>query len=162
MYSISAAATYLGVSIVTLRRWDATGRLISHRTFGNHCRYTFAQLQAVWGIADSESDVDVDSNESSTIRHSYIYARVSSNHQQTDGNLTRQVQTLTLYARKHYPHDSPVIIQEYGSGLNANRSGLRRLLHAIDEAEGEPNFNYLQRPFNPIWIPLSGTNLCTT
>ena len=135
MYSISAAATYLGVSIVTLRRWDATGRLISHRTFGNHRRYTFPQLQAVWGIADSESDVDVDSNESSTIRHSYIYARVSSNHQQTDGNLTRQVQTLTLYARKHYPHDSPVIIQEYGSGLNANRSGLRRLLHAIDEAK---------------------------
>ena len=106
--------------------------------------------------------MDVDSNESSTIRHSYIYARVSSNHQQTDGNLTRQVQTLTLYARKPYPHDSPVMVPVSGSGLNANRSGLQRLLHAIDEAKVSRILITYKEPFNPIWIPLSGTNLCTT
>ena len=46
--SIGAAAKYLGVSITTLRRWDADGRLVAHRTPSGRRRYSRTQLdQAV-------------------------------------------------------------------------------------------------------------------
>ena len=37
--SIGKTAQYLGVSAVTLRRWEKLGKISSFRTFGNHRRY---------------------------------------------------------------------------------------------------------------------------
>ena len=38
--SIGAAATMLGVTVQTLRRWENAGRLLwAFRTFGGHRRY---------------------------------------------------------------------------------------------------------------------------
>ncbi|MHA1818910.1 MAG: IS607 family transposase [Promethearchaeota archaeon] len=48
MLNISQAAQYLGVSPVTLRRWDKNGILKPHRTPGNHRRYSIQQLRAVY------------------------------------------------------------------------------------------------------------------
>lgn len=40
LISISEAARYYGVSVVTMRRWDKLGKLTPHsRTLGNHRRY---------------------------------------------------------------------------------------------------------------------------
>jgi excisionase family DNA binding protein len=40
MLTIGQAATLLGVSIDTLRRWESQGKLVPVRTDGNHRRYT--------------------------------------------------------------------------------------------------------------------------
>jgi len=43
--SIGEAAKVLGVSITTLRRWEASGRLVADRTAGEHRRYDLAKLK---------------------------------------------------------------------------------------------------------------------
>lgn len=45
LVNISEAAKALGVSITTLRRWDASGRLAAERTAGGHRRYDLAKLK---------------------------------------------------------------------------------------------------------------------
>ena len=43
--SIGEVAVMLGVSVVTLRRWDCSGKLRSvFRTFGNHRRYNLDDI----------------------------------------------------------------------------------------------------------------------
>ena len=42
--SIGQAALYLGISIVTLRRWNKASKISSFRTFGNHRRFRMSDL----------------------------------------------------------------------------------------------------------------------
>ena len=42
---IGEAAKALGVSITTLRRWEASGRLATEHTVGGHRRYDLAKLK---------------------------------------------------------------------------------------------------------------------
>ena len=44
LVSIGEAASALGVSITTLRRWEASGRLAAEHTAGGHRRYDLAKL----------------------------------------------------------------------------------------------------------------------
>ena len=46
-FSISEAAKIKGVSVSTLRRWEAEGKLIPERTAKGHRRYDLAQLLGV-------------------------------------------------------------------------------------------------------------------
>jgi excisionase family DNA binding protein len=75
MYSISQAARFLGVSIPTLRRWEASQKLIPIRTIGNHHRYNYTQLINIYGIYDKEQDKDLSEDSERVL---YLYARVSS------------------------------------------------------------------------------------
>lgn len=46
--SIGIAAKMLGVSIVTLRRWEKLGKLSSkYRTFGKHRRYKISDIKNI-------------------------------------------------------------------------------------------------------------------
>ena len=45
LIAISEAAQILGVSITTLRRWEAEGKLIPEHTAGKHRRYNLAKLK---------------------------------------------------------------------------------------------------------------------
>src|ERR1035437_1347985 len=45
--TIQEAATFLGVSTKTLRRWDAAGFLVPQRTLGNQRRYILKDLQEI-------------------------------------------------------------------------------------------------------------------
>ena len=47
LLSICDAAKRLGVSTKTLRRWEAAGKIIPSRTFGNQRRYTVEQIEAM-------------------------------------------------------------------------------------------------------------------
>ena len=87
MLSISQAASFLGVSNPTLRRWDREGKLIAFRTSGNHRRYTLAQLRRFLQGTPAPKDLP-------TLGKSYLYARVSSYKQKQAGNLDRQVNRL--------------------------------------------------------------------
>lgn len=48
-WSIGKVANYLGVSVVTLRRWEKDGKLSSDsRTFGQHRRYDAYRIQRLF------------------------------------------------------------------------------------------------------------------
>ncbi len=119
LVSISMAAEALGVSTSTLRRWEASGRLIPARTEGGQRRYDLTALH--FGIGHGAPP----------IRKTVSYARVSSHDQRAD--LERQKQVLELYcASQGWTFD---IIADLGSGMNYRKRGLKRLLDGIVEGE---------------------------
>jgi predicted site-specific integrase-resolvase len=116
MLSIGAVAKMLGVSVNTLRRWDAMGKLTAKwRTIGNHRRYDIDDIRSATGEASSENGLTI------------AYARVSYHDQKDD--LVRQSEFLSAYCRDHgWHHD---VITDLGSGLNYKKPGLQRLLKLI-------------------------------
>ena len=117
LVSIGEAASALGVSITTLRRWEASGKLIAERTAGGHRRYDLAKLKpALFHAAPQD-------------RKTIAYARVSSHDQKDD--LERQKQVLELYcARQGWTYE---VIADLGSGMNYHKKGLKRLLDDVVE-----------------------------
>lgn len=113
MLSIGQAARRLGVSVVTLRRWEASGKLKhSVRTLGGHRRY---------------ADHDINALLSKSGRINICYARVSSHDQKSD--LDTQVKFLEKHCADR--NISVQTIQDLGSGLNFKKKGLNRLIHLI-------------------------------
>jgi len=116
LVSIGEAAKALGVSITTLRRWEAEGRLVAEHTAGGHRRYDLAKLRPEWFHAVDTAN-----------RRTIAYARVSSHDQKDD--LERQKQVLELFcAQKGWTFE---VIADLGSGMNYHKKGLKRLLDAI-------------------------------
>jgi excisionase family DNA binding protein len=115
LLAISEAARVLGVSTVTLRRWEAAGRLTSIRTMSGHRRYDLTK------IAPERYRRRTDN------RRTVAYARVSSHDQKSD--LERQKQVLELYcAGQGWTFD---IVSDLGSGMNYHKKGLKRLLDGV-------------------------------
>jgi putative resolvase len=115
--AIGEAATLLGVSITTLRRWEAEGKLIPERTIGGQRRYDPAKIKPELFHATPQD------------RKTIAYARVSSHDQKDD--LERQKQVLELYcAKQGWTFE---VIADLGSGMNYNKKGLKRLLDEIIE-----------------------------
>lgn len=113
---IGEAAEVLGVSITTLRRWEAEGKLVAEHTPGGHRRYDLAKLRPDQFRAEQDAR-----------RKTIAYARVSSHDQKDD--LERQKQVLELYcARQGWTFE---VVADLGSGMNYNKKGLKRLLFAI-------------------------------
>lgn len=112
---IGEASKILGVSISTLRRWEASGKLVPEHTPGRHRRYDIDKLKPE--ILASSDDMGI----------TFAYARVSSSDQKDD--LARQKQVLELYCAQHGWHFE--LLSDLGSGMNYHKKGLRRLLEAI-------------------------------
>jgi putative resolvase len=118
LVSIGEAALALGVSITTLRRWEASGRLVPEHTAGGHRRYDLAKLRPEMFHAEDEGN-----------RRTVAYARVSGHDQKDD--LERQKQVLELYcARQGWTFE---VIADLGSGMNYHKKGLKRLLDDVVE-----------------------------
>ena len=116
--SISQAATYISVSISTMRRWDASNYLKpSFRTKGGHRRYLLQKLQKLVGLVPDNEDK----------RKIIGYARVSSHDQKQD--LKRQVDRLDRYCSTL--NQDYEVINDLGSGLNYKKRGLNKLLKMI-------------------------------
>lgn len=103
---IAEAASVLGVSISTLRRWEATGKLATEHTAGGHRRYDLSRLRPeLFRSADTAN------------RKTVAYARVSSHDQKAD--LERQKQVLELYcARQGWTFE---VVADLGSGMNYHK-----------------------------------------
>lgn len=102
LYSIGYVARYYGVSVNTIRRWEAKGIIPkSIRTFGDHRRFDLAPSES------SKQGLHIG------------YARVSSHDQKSD--LGRQVERLRAQGCDE-------VISDIGSGLNCAKPGLRKLL----------------------------------
>ena len=115
LISIGEAAKLLGVSPTTLRRWEASGRLVPERTRGDRRRYRLSELRP-----------DLERKERSA-RQTVAYARVSSHDQKAD--LERQKQVLEMYcAQQGWTYE---VIADLGSGMNYRKKGLKRLLEAV-------------------------------
>jgi putative resolvase len=111
--SISEAAEVLGVSITTLRRWEAAGKLVAEHTAGGHRRYDLAKLRPeLFRAADQGK------------RKTIAYARASSPDQKDD--LERQQQLLQRYCTQQgWTFD---VVADLGSGVNYHKKGLKRLV----------------------------------
>jgi putative resolvase len=115
--AIGEASKVLGVSIATLRRWEADGRIAAERTAGGQRRYDLATLKPEAFRADP-GDL-----------RTIAYARVSSHDQKAD--LERQKQVLELYcAGQGWTFE---IVSDLGSGMNYHKKGLKRLLDDVVE-----------------------------
>ena len=120
LIGIGEAASALGVSITTLRRWEASGKLKAEHTAGGHRRYDLAKLKPEL-IHAARADN----------RRTVAYARVSSHDQKE--NLERQKQVLELYcSRQGWTFE---IISDLGSGMNYHKKGLKKLLEAIQDEQ---------------------------
>ena len=120
LVGIGNAAKALGVSISTLRRWEALGKLPAEHTSGKHRRYDLAKLKP-----------ELFRTEGSSSRRTIAYARVSSHDQKDD--LERQKQVLELYcASQGWKFE---IIADLGSGMNCHKKGLKRLLNSIVDGQ---------------------------
>jgi putative resolvase len=113
--SISKAAKALGVSISTLRRWEAEGRIKPESRHGvQHRRYDLSKLTLT-----SERLCDS--------RRTIAYARVSSRDQRKD--LEHQKELLELYcASQGWTYE---LMSDLGSGMNYYKKGLKRLLNEL-------------------------------
>lgn len=112
-YSIAKAADHLGVSVSTLRRWEASGKLVPERTAGGQRRYN-ASLLMIPQARQAQ-------------RKTVAYSRVSSHDQKKD--LERQQEVLALYcASRGWQYET---IGDLGSGMNYRKKGLRQLLDLI-------------------------------
>ena len=117
--SIGRAATELGVSPDTLRRWEAAGKIYVERTPSGHRRYDLAQLR---GLVPHKTASD---------RLTLAYARVSNQNDKKD--LKNQINILESYCVEH-GWDFEVV-QDLGSGMNYRKSGLRQLIQRICDGD---------------------------
>lgn len=124
LIDISEAAQRLGVTIATLRRWDASGKLKPVRTFGNHRRYRLDEIEALVNPVDT---VPYRSN-------AYIYCRVSTKKQQESGDLQRQQERLIQYC-KDKRYNVMAIYEEVASGLNDNRRELTKMFRNLSDVD---------------------------
>jgi predicted site-specific integrase-resolvase len=113
--SIGEVSTILGLSVVTLRRWDNLDLLKpTFRTLGNHRRYN---LDNILKLVDKKSN----------LRKMIGYSRVSSMHQKDD--LETQSKVIENYIKdKSQDYE---IIKDIGSGLNYKKSGIKKLIKLI-------------------------------
>ena len=117
--SVGEAATFLGVSVSTLRRWDKDRVLApSYRAPGGHRRYS---------LRDLSTFAAVDQEVSSEKKINVAYGRVSSFDQRDD--LERQIGRLREYCERQF--SSFEIISDLGSGLKYDKRGLQKLLRLI-------------------------------
>ena len=111
--SIGAAAKRLGVAVVTIRRWEKLGKLVSvFRTVGDHRWFLVRDVLSMIGQKE---------------KINICYARVSSHDQKKD--LDTQSAFLTQYCAENGVKSE--LIQDLGSGLNFKKKGLNRLLSLI-------------------------------
>lgn len=111
--SIGRAAMLLGVSVVTMRRWDKENVIKpTYRTVGNHRRYGLSDIKSLRGEVVVQKVVG--------------YARVSSHDQKAD--LVRQAERLTSLGCDE-------VLSDLGSGLNCKKPRLKKLLSMIVSGE---------------------------
>jgi putative resolvase len=121
---IGIAASILGVCNLTIRRWDAAGKISCTRTLGGHRRLSLAVIEAIHSNNADRDDVVA-------LAGSAVYCRVSSHEQKAKGDLDRQVATATRHCARA-GLGKPAVFMDVGSGLNATRPGLARLCKQVE------------------------------
>ena len=126
--SIRETAMMLGISEVTLRRWEKLSKFVpKFRTIGNHRRYSLTQIKELINPDYLKKE-----------RKNILYSRVSSVGQKKD--LEYQQQILKQYSIENNVTNI-IEINDLGSGINFKKKGLKKLVHMI--INNEVNTVYL-------------------
>jgi putative resolvase len=114
LLTIQEAASVMGVSAQTIRRWEREGKAIpSIRTKGGQRRFNTQDIPTMRRVLKKRKTV--------------AYARVSSHDQKED--LIRQEKMLKMFCSSN--GWSYELISDLGSGMNYHKKGLRRILQLI-------------------------------
>lgn len=119
IYTPSEFANKLGVTTRTLRRWEATGKLIAKRRPSGHRYYDESDVRCYFGYKEED-------------RHVVVYCRVSSNNQKND--LISQITAMEQFClARGIAVDE--WIKEIGSGMNFKRKAFLSLISRIQLGE---------------------------
>jgi excisionase family DNA binding protein len=148
--SVREFTEHLGVSRSAVISWIKSNRIIAYNVHGR------------WKIPYSEVEKILKGVQ--RVRRLAIYARVSSSAQKDD--LERQVEALKLWTAKNFPQAEYVVVTDIASGLNEDRSGLRKLIEMARRREVDAivvahkdrltrfGFEYLKTLFNALGVEL--------
>ena len=126
MLSACEAAKMLGVTNLTLKRWDAEGKFkASFRTAGGHKRYSLLEIEEFTGKSKTDTSKQV---------KVFVYCRVSTKKQESAGNLERQKERLLVYC-KEKSYNVIEVFSEVASGINENRRQLGKMLKRVHEID---------------------------
>ena len=121
LLTTAESCAMLGVTRWTLDKWEKAGELESVRTKGGHRRYRQSDINRIMGV---------ESNTSDNVGAVVAYLRVSSHDQKAKGDLDRQkARVLEHCLKKKY--NVEYVFSEVGSGMNDNRSKLKRIFHLV-------------------------------
>jgi predicted site-specific integrase-resolvase len=119
MLRLHQAATRLGISKFTLRKWATDGTI----------KYSWTPThQRIFSVQDIDDAIGKVQQKRTTI---ISYCRVSSSKQRDD--LVRQKQFLASNIPNKYSRSKLVQISDIGSGLNFKRPGLLHLLEQVQQ-----------------------------
>jgi putative resolvase len=113
---VGVAAQYLGLHPMTVRRWIEAGKIHAVQ-IGREARVPMTEIERLLGEQPAGAVV--------------LYGRVSGHGQQDD--LARQIERLQAWAAKERTGRERVVISDNGSGRNARRKGLQRLIQLAQE-----------------------------
>lgn len=112
-------AEKIGVSVRTLQRWDASGKLNAKRTPSNHRYYDETDIHQLYNIKETD-------------KKTIVYCRVSSSGQKDD--LKSQIKAMEQFCLS-----SGIIvdewIQEIGGGMNFRRKKFLSIMSGIHRGE---------------------------
>jgi len=123
LLSPKEAGKLLGVSTRTIQRWDKQGLIKTVRTPKGRRRIPFSEVKRL--LRQMTND-----------RRAVIYARVSSQKQDKDGNLERQIEKLLKWAKENN-YEVVKVFKDTTSGINDKRKNFWKMMEFIKQ-EGIP------------------------
>lgn len=150
-YKLKEIANMLGVTTITLKNWESSGKIEFSRTPTN---IRFLSRDQLINVLDKQG---LYFNDTDFAKKDVIYARVSSHDQKTHGDLDRQIQFLI---NENSDLQNVVVLSEVGSGLNDKRKKLQQLIKMVMNDEVNRvfvtyrdrltrfGFHYLEAVFN--------------
>ena len=141
----------LGVTTITLKNWESSGKIEFSRTPTN---IRFLSRDQLINVLDKQG---LYFNDTNFTKKDVIYARVSSHDQKTHGDLDRQIQFLI---NENSDLQNVLVLSEVGSGLNDKRKKLQQLIKMVMNDEVNRvfvtyrdrltrfGFHYLETVFN--------------
>lgn len=150
-YKLKEIATMLGVTTITLKNWESSGKIEFSRTPTN---IRFLSRDQLINVLDKHG---LYFNDTYFAKKDVIYARVSSHDQKIQGDLDRQIQFLI---NENSDLHNVLVLSEVGSGLNDKRKKLQQLVKMVMNDEVNRvfvtyrdrltrfGFHYLETVFN--------------
>ena len=123
LLSPKEAGKLLGVSTRTIQRWDKQGLIKTVRTPKGRRRIPLSEVKRL--LRQMTND-----------RRAVIYARVSSQKQDKDGNLERQIERLLRWAKENN-YEVVKVFKDTASGINDKRKNFWKMMEFIKQ-EGIP------------------------
>lgn len=119
LLSPKSAGKLLGVSTRTIQRWDKQGLIKTVRTPKGRRRIPLSEVKRI--LKQRTND-----------RRAVIYARVSSQKQDKDGNLERQIERLLGWAKEN-GYEVVRVFKDVASGINDKRKNFWKMMEFIKE-----------------------------